>query len=176
MAMTKKYYYLHFVEDEGSIAVSLAEPPHEIVETKNGDVIKFSVDGEFVEDYLANDLGWPLMSLKMKSVIDKFCAPHENQLSWQPASVTTDRGETIRFYIPKFLGDIDVIDREKSKVIDGTLGEMIIKACLSLDKVKKLDFFPLPKSEIRLIVSDNLKKEIEKHQLSGVDFSKALTA
>lgn len=176
MAMSKKYYYLHFVEDEGSIAVSLGEPPHEIAETKNGDVIKFSVDGEFVEDYQANDLGWPLMSLKMKSVIDRFCAPHENQLSWQPAAVTTGRGETISYYIPKFLDEIDVIDREKSKVIDGPLGEVIIKACFSLDKVKKLDFFPLPKSEIRLIVSDGLKNEIEKTPLSGIDFSKALTA
>ena len=160
----KQFFYLHFKEDDdGGVAYSSGEYG---VDSAQGPV-RFSING-MVQDYQANDLGVPLMSIKLKNILESsVCEKHV----WKPSFVEDGISISYEYFIPQFLGGIDVICREKSKIVNGPIGEVIIKACLVENKIGDLEFFHLPNSSIRLIVSDRLKAKIEEGNLTGIDFS-----
>ena len=156
---------MHFKEDDGgNIAYS---SNWKAGDDKKEGFIEFSMTGVF-QDYQANDLGLPLMSSKLKSIVDSsICEMHR----WESSLVRIGNSEKIEYFIPRFSNAIDVICREKSKIINGPIGEVIMKACLEEGKVGDLEFFPLTSSSIRLIVSSRLKEKIEENNLTGIEFS-----
>jgi len=161
----KKFFYLHFKEDDGG-GVAYSSDDKNSEDNAEG-CVKFSVNGA-IQDYQANDLGLPLMSSKLKNVIDSaVCEEHQ----WESSFIQVDDSEKLEYFIPRFSDEIDFIFRERSKIINGPIGEIIMKACLQESKIGELEFFPLTNSSMRLVVSNRLKEDIEERNLTGIEFS-----
>lgn len=137
---------------------------------------EFSVNpNETLEDYLADDLGIPLMSERLMQIINSHITGKE-QLRWYEAFVNYGDKKMI-YYAPYFKDELDVLDNEMS-VFNQRTGS-IIKATFSINKIDKLAFFPHPQLYIKLpfrlelIVSDEIKKDIIKEKLTGISFFRA---
>jgi hypothetical protein len=174
-----KYFYLSWTEDDllglepakapkGTLGYELEKElrgKHELPFTLSLD------DDALLLDYLPNTLAWPLMSERLKNLISDILTGNEG-LDWVSAKVS-HKGQILPYYVPRFLKQLDILDRSKT-ISAGKENEAIVKAHLSLSKVKNLTFFPLPDWRINCsnIVSEFLKKKIEKAGLTGMRFSK----
>ena len=162
MVMKYKFFKLHFKDDDGAVA-------------KAADDFKFPTDYENLEtfvfsfekppqDFLANDLGWPLLSERMKKIISEFS--DETFLTWKVVEIKNN-DLIYKYFLPIFKQELDVLDLEKSIVVR----DFVVKPHLSLKKVINLAVFKIPKSEVGLIVNDVLLKELKLSKLSGLDYS-----
>jgi len=133
---------------------------------------------EIWQDYQPNSLAWPMMSEKLKSVIEKNLTGNEG-IDWISAIVRTS-GERRMYYIPRFSKMLDVLDAQKTIFIQGT--DRIIKPVFSLSKINKYSIFHQPaahnlwKITSALYVNEALKKAVQKDKLTGIDFEKTSVA
>ncbi|CAN5758111.1 hypothetical protein BH11BAC7_BH11BAC7_33050 [soil metagenome] len=146
-----------------------------LLEGKNELPFDFILNGE-PQDYLPNNMAWPLMSEKMKQVIERNLTGHE-KISW--ISTNVKAGEDVfLYYVIRFDEKMDVLDLNRTTFVPGT--DQIIRPCFSFDKVKKYNLFHKPGYSWRITpavyISETLKNEIEKENLSGVDFEKVMVA
>ena len=176
----ENYWYIHIKDDNGAVA----EAPGEKTLVDWVEEIRFlkKIPFEYVvnssepilQDYLADDLGIPLMSYKLKSVIQQHLTGHED-LQWWEVNIHYQDSE-IMYYVPKFEHNLDVLNESKS-LFNKSNGELI-KANLCYSKAERYAFFPLPELsedipfEHRLVVSDKIKKDITRAKLTGIIFSK----
>lgn len=179
----KKYWYLLNKDDDNEDVAIAQSPGNKTLVDWASDIVsagkipfEFSVNSsKCLEDYLADNLGIPLMSERLMHIISKHIAGNEG-LQWYKAIVNCG-DETIIYYAPNFKDDLDVLDNDMSVFNQGT--GSLIKACFSIKKIQQLAFFPLPQLDIKLpfrlglIVSDDIKKDIIKERLTGIDFSRA---
>lgn len=178
----KKYWYLqHNNDDNDDVAIALSPGNKTLVDwamniVSLGEIpFEFSVEPyKLLEDYLADDLGIPLMSERLMKIINKHLTGKEG-LHWYKAFINYG-DEKVIYYAPNFKDDLDVLNNETSIFNRMTGG--LVKASFSIKKIYQLAFFPLPQLDIKLpfrlglIVSDDIKKDIIKEKLTGIDFSK----
>ena len=123
-------------------------------------------------DYQPNNLAWPLISERMKDLINSNLTGKEG-IVWIKANINGG-GELKAYYVPRFTKKLDVIDQEKTLFVPGT--SHIIKPVFSFVKVLNYNLFFAPQEywEITsgLYVSEKLKNELQKAKLTGVDFEK----
>lgn len=123
-------------------------------------------------DYQPNNLAWPLMSEKMRTVISSHLTGKEG-LVWIKALVKGGN-EVKEYFIPSFLQKLDVLDKQKTMFVAGT--DHIIRPVFSFAKIEKYSIFFAPQDywEITsgLYISETLKNAIQKEKLTGVDFEK----
>jgi len=151
-----------------------------IIETEDGLVISddFSNLAEIWPDYLPNNLAWPLMSERLKNIINDHLSGKEG-INWISAYVGYKEEERL-YYIPRFNKKLDVLDFEKTKYIPGT--DQIVSPCFSLKKIQCYVIFhndlthELWKITPFLNVSDDIRKLIKKNGLKGMDFVKLKVA
>lgn len=167
------FFYVHFNEkDNGGLAFSIGVPDRAMISLKSiqcGELSFKLMNGE-VQDYLANDLGLPLMSEKLKGLLNEF-EVNKNMI-WKQVFVIVE-GSRISYFMPCPSYSIDVIDTQKTIFIDGPLGKRILKAYLSREKIQSLNYFPISESDITWIVSDRVRKKIRQMKVSGIDFTQA---
>ncbi len=128
-------------------------------------------------DYQPNNLAFPLMSEKLKSVIEMSLTGNE-QIDWIACKVK-NRDKERRYFILRFNKILDVLDMQKTMFVQGT--DVIIKPVFSLKKTNKYSIFMattsgygnLWKITSGIYISENLKKAIQKQKLTGIDFEKA---
>lgn len=153
-AMPEKYYY---------------EYDEEKMRTINSMPFNFTLEVGKLDDFLDNDLSWPFMSIKMKNLFNAYSesAPPYN---WVSALVDDSRGILKDYHFLVCLERPDVLELKKTKVIV----DSYIYGFFTYEKIKNYAFFPHA-SEFKkgLIVSEKLKKEIEKSGITGVDFELA---
>lgn len=134
-----KYWFLH-IKDNNNRMIGIAKSPGNktLVDWTNDITslkripFSFSVNrNKHLEDYLSDDLGIPLMSKKLKDVIDKHLSGNEN-LIWYDAIINYGN-EKIIYYAPKFESNLDVLKYEKS-LFNKSTGSLI-KANLSILKL-----------------------------------------
>ncbi|MDN3694326.1 hypothetical protein QWZ06_19585 [Chryseobacterium tructae] len=125
------------------------------------------------QDYQLNSLAWPLMSAKMKSVVDNNVSGNE-QVDWIEAVINTGEEQRI-YYIPRFNRMLDVLDKENTVYVPGT--DHTIKPVFSFSKINTYNAFtePSPKNNYwkitsAIYVSETLRKAIQKEKLTGVSF------
>lgn len=172
--MSQDYFYLHMQEDDGGIASSPEDNEFEFLEDLSGyDELpfKFILSGGPFQDYLLNDLSWPMFSEKFRKIAEPFLVNHPVQ--WITAKVEDSEGREHISYVLKFNETYDVLDKNKTIF---SANDFVVKACLSLDKIKELEIFPIPGSSFRIIVSKDVKEEIERNGITGVYFSKVPVA
>lgn len=169
--MNKNYYYLHMVENNsGGIAYSPKNIDLIYVDDLNN--LKqvpfiFSLKDGLLQDYLYNDLGWPIFSEKFKNLISPFLTNLNTQ--WITAKVKNEQEIEYTTYILKFNKKPDILD--ENKTIFGS-NHSIVKSVLLRKKVKDLDVFLVPDSDFQIIVSEDVKLKIEHNNLTGMEFSK----
>jgi len=169
----KKYYDLHMKDNETG---SVAKAPEDCDFSDYFDIKKirkieepFVVDEGTMEDFLANDVGWPLLSARMKYIFEEYSS---RELSWVPLQVQDKRvAVDYQYFVLYFENKLDVLDtKETSYGVEG----VIMIPVFSLKKVSELDFFPQPEEyDFNLVISENLKRSLEKAGISGIDFSEA---
>jgi hypothetical protein len=198
-----KYYLLSWKDGKEPLASAFApkgtRADHELIKQLNGvnelpfglNLVKLTVGKngliesndlsdlkEIWLDYQPNSLAWPLMSEKLKSVIENTLTGHEG-VGWISAIVKTPN-EQRTYYIPIFSKMLDVLDTQKTMFVQGT--DHIIRPVFSLSKVDKYSIFHRPSSHSLwkitsgLYVSEALKKAIQKEKLTGLDFEKTSVA
>lgn len=158
-----KYYYLHFKDDNGGVAKASLNYSYPTQKEMNNEYF-FKVN-KFPQDYLANDLGWPLMSGLMMSHINELLV--KINVSWKKIIVNY-KLQTLNYFVPIFNEKMDILNFEKSIF---SKDNFVVKSHLSLEKISTYDFFNVPNSHLRLIVSLPVKLSLEKHMISGLDFS-----
>jgi hypothetical protein len=125
-------------------------------------------------DYQPNSLAWPLMSERLKSVIEVNLTGNE-QIDWIECKVKNGSEERT-YFIPRFTKMLDVLDMQKTMFVQGT--DHIIKPVFASSKISIYGIFTKPSSHdlwkitSGLYVSDVLKKAIQKAKLTGIDFEK----
>ena len=127
------------------------------------------------DDYLGNDFAWPLMSEKLKSVIEKELTGEEG-IDWISVKIHGN-GECRTYYILRFNKELDVLDNEHTMFQPNSA--RVIVPHFSLEKIKNYSVFTVPRphcnywkitSNIKL--SEKVKKAIQKAKITAVSFSK----
>src|SRR5690606_17983105 len=125
-------------------------------------------------DYQPNSLAWPLMSERLKSVIEANLTRNE-QIDWIECKVKNGNEERL-YFILRFNKMLDVLDMQKTMFVQGT--DHIIRPVFASSKISSYSIFSKPSSHdlwkitSGLYVSDALKKAIQKAKLTGIDFEK----
>jgi hypothetical protein len=177
-----KYFFMAWAADNDETGIAWAPEgtpaPYEFISKLEGvDELPFDLeirDG-ILEDYPGNSLAWPLMSEKMKRVIERNLTGEEG-VSWIKANVKAG-GDLSSYYILRFRKKMDVLDMDRTTFVSGT--DKIIEPCFSLAKIQRYSLFHKPASydlwkiTVSIYVNDKLRKEMIKEGLSGVAFSEA---
>lgn len=148
-----------------------------VKETKDGIITdeNLSALNEIWLDYQPNSLAWPLMSERLKSIIEVNLTGNE-QIDWIECKVK-NKSEERTYYILRFNKMLDVLDMQKTMFVQGT--DHIIKPVFASSKISAYGIFSKPSSHdlwkitSGLYVSDVLKKAIQKEKLTGIAFEKA---
>ena len=125
-------------------------------------------------DYQPNSLAWPLMSERLKSIIEANLTGNE-QIDWIECKVKNGKEERT-YYILRFNKMLDVLDMQKTMFVQGT--DHIIRPVFASSKISSFSIFSKPSSHdlwkitLGLYVSYALKKTIQKAKLTGMDFEK----
>ena len=168
--MNETYYYLHMQEDDGGVAYSPKENNivylEDLKDTIELPFIFILKDGPF-QDYLLNDLAWPIFSEKFKSLLDPFL-PKED-IKWIGANIEDINKNKYRAYVLKFNNMADILDTEKTIF---AADYFVVKAVLSKEKIRNKDVLIIPGSDFRIVISNTVKEAIEKNNLTGAYFSK----
>lgn len=129
-------------------------------------------------DYLPNSLAWPLFSYRLMTVVENNLTGNEG-INWVKATVNGG-GERREYFIPRFTKPLDVLDVKRTTFIRGT--DQIIKPFFSIEKIEKYSVFTRPahhdlwKITSSIYVSEQLKLEIQKERLTGIEFEKTRVA
>lgn len=125
-------------------------------------------------DYQPNSLAWPLMSERLKSIIEANLTGNE-QIDWIECKVKNGSEERT-YYILRFNKMLDVLDMQKTMFVQGT--DHIIRPVFASIKISAYAIFSAPSSyELwkitpGLYVIEALKKAIQKAKLTGMDFER----
>ncbi len=130
----------------------------------------FELDNNIFEDYIMNNLSFPLMSSRLKQIFDKFknTAP---VFKWFNTKVQSkNKNHYFEYFLMAFATKPDVLDFDKTRFIDNDY----IYGFFSYKKIKSYSFFPQPRDlDGTLVVSEEIKNEIVKTNITGVSFTKA---
>lgn len=125
-------------------------------------------------DYQPNSLAWPLMSEKLKSIIEDNLTGHEN-IDWIECIVKNESEERT-YFVLRFNKMLDVLDLHNTMFVQGT--DHIIKPVFASSKIRAYSIFTKPskydfwKISSGLYVNETIKKAIQKSKLTGIDFEK----
>ena len=123
-------------------------------------------------DYQPNSLAWPLMSERLKSVIEANLTGKEH-IDWIACNVRNKK-EVRPYFILRFNKMLDVLDMQKTTFVQGT--GHIIRPVFSSSKVSVYNVFTKPSSNdlwkitSGLYVSEGMKKTLQRAKFTGMDF------
>lgn len=195
----EKYYSLSWKEGKDPLASALApngsKADHELIQILNGknelpfklNLVKLDVGKngliesndlsdlkEIWLDYQPNSLAWPIMSERLKSVIEANLTGNE-QIDWIECKIKNGSEERTYFML-RFNKMLDVLDMQKTMFIQGT--DHVIRPVFASSKISAYSIFSAPSSyelwkiTSGLYVNETLKKSIRKNKLTGLDFEK----
>ena len=160
------FYYLSPADD--CTVATLIEPEEiefidELMNYDTDKSVTFRLNGNATEGVLANNLGWPIVSARIKKIIETLLQNNEKVI-WYKVKVLSLKEEHI-FYVPYFIKEDDVLDFENS--IFAARG-FVVKACISAKKTNGLQIFPVPSSDSRIIISKSIYNAIIQ---AGIDIN-----
>ncbi|WP_343704260.1 DUF1629 domain-containing protein [Chitinophaga sp.] len=147
-----------------------------VIETGNGLVVNNDLArlSQTWLDYQPNNLAWPLMSERLRSVIESNLTGKE-MVDWITCKVKGVDGERL-YFILRFKERLDVLDVEKTTFVHGT--DHVIKPVFKGSKVARFGIFHKPLSHELwkitpgLYISETVKEDIWRQKLTGMDFEK----
>lgn len=147
-----------------------------LTEERNGLLINDNLDGlqNIWDDYLPNELAWPFMSERLKSLVES-CLSGKEGLDWIEVIVIY-KTERRKYFIPRFSKKLDTLDPLNTRYVHGT--DQILVPCFSSKKIESYHIFHgesignLWKISPLLYVSERIKGAIKKEKLIGLSFEK----
>lgn len=131
-------------------------------------------EGNRATDYLANDLGWLVVSSKLKKILEE---ADITGIQYLPINVKNklDNQELEGYLVANICNIVDALDFENSKydLFDIDENEKMLaveKYVLKKDRVKDVNIFKIGEDNIPNFVSEKFKKIIEANNLTGFDF------
>lgn len=131
------------------------------------------LEGDRITDYLANNLGWFVVSNRFKNVLSESGI---DGIQYLPVKVINSKDNTTidNYYVANVLHVVDALDLQNSDYsvmdIDGEKIYSIRKYVVIQDKVKNVHLFKLKGYEIPIFASELVKKLTEKNNITGCDF------
>ncbi len=123
-------------------------------------------------DYLPNNLMFPLMSERMKEIINS-CLKGNEGITWLPVMVKSDFEQKL-YFVPKFERKLNVLNSQKTKYVKNT--DLIIMPVFSFLEIAKYALFSNSGDDFnipRIIYTNGaVKRKIIKEKLIGVYFEK----
>ncbi|HEY3300912.1 MAG TPA: DUF1629 domain-containing protein [Methylophilaceae bacterium] len=168
--MMKNFFYLHSKEYKDTVCARAVNPHVKYIEQLKPDEVipfHFEMSGK-ARDFQPEINCFPLMSVNLKHVLET--ANNATDFVWHQVTLVVN-GQSLDYYVPHFFQIPDVIDRQATIFVGDSNDGSIIRACLSLDKVGDMEFFPMDKYYIRLVISERLRDELKRQKLTGVEFS-----
>ena len=132
-----------------------------------------SLEGNELTDFIANSLGWHIISKRFKEILVNL---NVNNVQLLPIILKEkSTGVTINDYsVVNIIGLLDALDMENSKynIFEARGKKMlsVIKYALKGDMLKNLHIIRLKESKFATFVSEILRKELSKNSISGCDF------
>ncbi len=131
-------------------------------------------DGNVFTDYLANNLGWFIVSKKFKDLIKKI----EEDVQFLPVNVVGFENkfqiENDKYFVANVLGIVDALNLENSDYsvmdLDGEKIYSVRKYAVSEDKINNKNLFKLKGDEIALFVSETFKRLVKESNITGCEF------
>jgi hypothetical protein len=162
---------------DGKSTVRFAFELHKMSETRTGVTESKDLSGlsEIWLDYQACDWNLPMMSEKLKDLVDEHLTGDEG-VDWLKCKVHGG-DETRTYYVLRFAKKLRVLDREKTRYVPGT--NHVILPAFSLSKVSKYAIFHSELSHNfwkitgSLYIGEALKKAMQRSKITGVAFEKA---
>lgn len=131
-------------------------------------------DGNRFTDYLANNLGWFIVSKKFKDLIKKI----EEDIQFLPVKIVDFESkyqiENDEYFVTNVLGIVDALNLEDSDYrimdLDGEKIYSVRKYAVSQDKINNKNLFKLKGDEIPLFVSETFKRLVKESNITGCEF------
>ncbi len=135
-------------------------------------------EGSEFTDYLANNVGWFIVSKKFKNLIEKI----DEETQFLPVNVVDIKSEkrlgNNEYFVANVLGVIDALNLENSNYsvmdLDGEKVYSVRKYAVSTNKIKYKNVFKLKGDEIPLFVSERFKQLVEESGITGCEFIKII--
>lgn len=125
-------------------------------------------------DYQPNSLAWPVMSDRLKTIIDTHLTGAEN-IEWKEILVR-GASTTAEYYVPMFMSRLDTLNDEGT--IYAPLSGVIMKPCFDKKKIENLAVFHghdiFWRISTQIFVNEDIKREIINAGIDEVSFSKVL--
>lgn len=123
-------------------------------------------------DYQPNSLAWPIMSNKMKSIIDSKLTGLEH-VEWKEIYIN-GKLDKKKYYIPMFTKELDTLNKEETVYVPSS--GIVLKPCFSKEKTVGLSIFHgggnFWKITTQIYVNEDIKKELGKAGIKELCFSK----
>ena len=120
-------------------------------------------------DFVNNDLGWRLCSLRMKDLLDGLLSDSD-KIQWLPSFVTDLSGQRTKHYVLHFPETPDILNLDPDQTIYDEESEVLIFPCISLEKAAGYRIFNIRGLEIATVVHASVKEAIEDAGMEGIDF------
>jgi hypothetical protein len=117
-------------------------------------------------DFLSCNLIWHLCSSKMREIIEKAAGAALN-VQWLPVEIRSDSGERREYFILHMLEIPDVVDKGRSTFVGNGV---LIKPHINLRRAEGLKLFKLSRTNVGLVVSEDIKDAVQSAGCTGVDF------
>lgn len=137
-----------------------------------------SEDGNRLTDYLANDLGWFLVSNRFKKFLNVI---DNNEIQYLPLKVVNLKDKSIinSYSVANILTVLDVLNLEYSDYsvieVDDEKLYSIIKYAINKNELNDYHIFKIKGYEIPIFVSEEFKGIVLKHGITGCDFLEVKT-
>ncbi|MGG3844724.1 imm11 family protein [Aeribacillus composti] len=129
-------------------------------------------EGERLTDYLANNLGWFIVSERFKAILEKV----DDGIQYLPINVVIKGENKILkgFSVANILNVVDALNLENSDYsvfeLDGESIYSIKKYALCKEAIQSKHIIKLKGDEIPIFISEELRELIEKNNITGCDF------
>ncbi len=123
-------------------------------------------------DYQPNSLAWPLMSLKMKKVIDSFISGIDG-FRWINVNIEGDK-RFFPYFIPFFSKKLDILSIERTLFVPGT--DLVINPVFDYKKIFQYQIFHGASQFwhiTELIVSQDVRRKLLENSVTGIFFEQA---
>lgn len=144
-----------------------------IQEWRNDITFFYDTDNNLeLTDYLGNNLGWFIVSLKLKTILEEL----EGCIQFLPIKlVNREKGKEIQnYYVANIYSLIEALDLENSKYSEFNLREEKILSiklyALKRTKIENKHIFKLKESYMPKFVSEQVKLTMEQYGITGCDF------
>ena len=156
--------------DTAPVALTQADRNQPYLLTQHGHIEAwtppvFGVQGK-PTDNLANDVGYRLLSPKLKDIIES-ARDNDDDVQWLEAIVTDERGAAHGYFVLHFPSDLDCLDHEQSLTVEGGV---VVRPVISIERVGSRKIFCWNRVQVGPVIAHSVKSAIVAAGCTGIYF------